>query len=148
MIILRVFPNTINPLSNLCKFHVPTSTWSPFKGSPMVYGVTHKWEGFSVCVGPLSKINSINKQQSSRKVTHIITADYIACVAPHCLLVTFNSLSLMLYYANSYFFFIFFKNILCAYELSPRESTSRVSSCHFFGWLLKSLLSLFLVQMG
>ena len=34
------------------------------------------------------------------------------------------------------------------YELSPQESTSRVSSCHFFGWLLKSLLSLFLVQMG
>ena len=34
------------------------------------------------------------------------------------------------------------------YELSPRESTSRVSTCHFFGWLFKSLQSLFLVQMG
>ena len=33
-------------------------------------------------------------------------------------------------------------------ELSPRESTSRVSSCHFFGQLLKSLLSFYHVQSG
>ena len=40
------------------------------------------------------------------------------------------------------------RSLQSAYELSPRESTFRVSSCHFLGWLLKSLLSLFLVQMG
>ena len=39
-------------------------------------------------------------------------------------------------------------SVISTYEESPRESTSRVSMCHFFGSLLKSLLSLFLVQMG
>ena len=34
------------------------------------------------------------------------------------------------------------------YELSPRETTSRVSTCHFFGSLLKSLLSFYHVQSG
>ena len=38
--------------------------------------------------------------------------------------------------------------MLNTYEESPRESTSRVSTCHFFGSLLKSLLSFYHVQSG
>ena len=51
-------------------------------------------------------------------------------------------------YTNLYFLIHYLTVRSITYELSPRESTSRVSLCHFFGWLLKSLLSLFLVQMG
>ena len=41
-----------------------------------------------------------------------------------------------------------FRHMHNAYKESPRGSASGMSRCHFFGWLLMSLLSLFLVQMG
>ena len=71
---------------------------------------------------------------------------------------TFKSFRIICFCTHAPFLYIFYLDLYLkaefvvfpkiSYEESPRGAASSRTTCHFFGWLLKSLLSLYHMQLG